>query len=157
MIQLAILPGPKSPKDLDSFLRPIVEEFKDLSNYGLVVRRNGNEICQAKVNLVIAKGDIPAAASLAHHSGHMSLNGCRLCRIITQRNNSRTCYLDVDAPMRDKTDFTNANSAFASAVSIIFEKKSERILPSYKHVHLQIEKWYLCRTPLCFSPNVHWT
>ena len=114
MIQLGILPGPNAPKDLDSFLKPIVEEFKDLSNHGLVIRRNGREVCQAKVNLVIATGDIPAAASLAHHTGHMSKNGCRFCRIVTERVDRRTCYLEVDAPLRDKTDFLEGSDSFVS-------------------------------------------
>ncbi|KAG2191063.1 hypothetical protein INT47_012048, partial [Mucor saturninus] len=118
MIQLAILPGPNSPKNLDSFLRPIVEEFKDLSNHGLVIRRHGNVICKSKVNLVIATGDIPAAASLAHHSGHMSTNGCRLCRIVTKRVNSRTCYLDINASLREKTDFTSGSSDFEKGINI---------------------------------------
>lgn len=122
MIQLAILPGPKSPKDLDSFLMPIVDEFRDLSNHGLLIRRNGTVICESKVNLVIATGDIPAAASLAHHSGHMSKNGCRLCRVVTVRFNSRTCYLDTDAPMRDKTDFTTGSSAFVSICVKIYRE-----------------------------------
>lgn len=118
MIQLAILPGPNSPKDLDSFLKPIIDEFKDLSNHGLVVRKNGNVICQSKVNLVIATGDIPAAASLAHHSGHMSKNGCRLCRIVTERVNSRTCYLDATAAMREKSDYTSGNDDFVSNTNL---------------------------------------
>ncbi|KAG2191773.1 hypothetical protein INT47_000262 [Mucor saturninus] len=118
MIQLAILPGPNTPKDLDFFLQPIVDEFRDLSNHGLVIRRNGDVVCKSKVNLVIATGDIPAAASLAHHSGHMSTNGCRLCRIVTKRVNSRTCYLDTTASLREKADFTTGSSDFEKGINI---------------------------------------
>ena len=114
MLQLAIMPGPNSPKDLDSFLQPIVDEFKDLSRHGLVVKRNGEVICKSKINLVIATGDIPAAASLAHHSGHMSKNGCRLCRIVTQRVDSRMCFWNSGAELRNKTDFISGTSAFVS-------------------------------------------
>ena len=114
MIQLAILPGPKSPKDLDSFLKPIVNEFKDLSKHGLLIRRNGQEVCRSRVNLVIATGDIPAAASLAHHARHMSRNGCRFCRIETIRVDSRTCYLDTLAAMRDTSDFVCGSHQFVS-------------------------------------------
>ncbi|KAG2204467.1 hypothetical protein INT47_005258 [Mucor saturninus] len=99
MIQLAILPGPNSPKILDSFLRPIVEEFKDLSNHGLVIRRHGNVICKSKINLVIATGDIPAAASLAHNSGHMSTN-------------------DITASLREKTDFTSGRFDLEKGINI---------------------------------------
>mgnify|MGYP003538378777 CR=1 FL=1 len=114
MIQLAILPGPNSPKDLDSFLKPIVDEFRDLSIQGLVVKKNGTVVSRSRVNLVIATGDIPAAASLAHHAGHMSTNGCRFCRIKTKRIDSRTCYLDTDADMRDRSDFISDSNYFVS-------------------------------------------
>lgn len=114
MFQLAILPGPKSPKDLDSFLKPIIDEFKDLSEHGLVVRKNGKIICEAKVNLVIATGDIPAAASLSHHAGHMSKNGCRFCKIVTKHIDKRNCFLEINAEMRDKSDFILDNQSTVS-------------------------------------------
>ena len=127
MIQLAVLPGPNAPKDLDSFLKPIVDEFKDLTNHGLLIRRNGREVCDARVNLVIATGDIPAAASLAHHTGHMSKNGCRFCRIITKRVNSRTCYLEVDPPLREKSDFISGSSDFVSSKKRKLKKEKRKV------------------------------
>ena len=115
MIQLAIIPGPHNPKDLDSIIKPIVQEFQDIGSDGIVVKRNGIEVCRAKVNLVIATGDMPAAASLAHHSGHTTIcGGCRFCRIDTQRLNSRNCFLDTNAPMRDKSDFVEGDTHFVS-------------------------------------------
>lgn len=109
MLQLAILPGPKTPDVIDSFLGPIVEEFKDLSNHGLLVKRNGSEICKAKVNLVIATGDIPAAAALARHGGHSSGYDRRLCRIETEKLNNCTCFLTFNNQIRPSTDFVVPN------------------------------------------------
>lgn len=109
MFQLAILPGPNTPEIVDSFLQPIVAELNDLSHHGLLVRRNGVEICKAKVNLVIATGDIPAVAGLARHAGHMSQYGCRICRTITKKHHHHTCFLQFNADIRDKTDFTDPN------------------------------------------------
>ena len=114
MFQLAVLPGRRAPKNLDSFLKPIVDEFKDLSNHGLLIKRNGEFVCSARINLVIASGDIPAAASLSHHTGHMSKNGCRLCRITVKRVGNHNCFLEMDATLRDKTDFINDTSSFVS-------------------------------------------
>lgn len=107
MIQLAILPGPNTPEVIDSFLEPIVSELNDLSKYGLMVRKNGIEVCNARVHLVIASGDIPAAAALARHTGHTSKFGCRICRVRTEKVDGYTCYLEFNAPIREKTDFTN--------------------------------------------------
>lgn len=109
LIQLAILPGPKTPENVDSFLKPIVAEFKDLSTHGLLVRQNGMQVCKAKVNLIIATGDIPAAAALARHKGHTSTFGCRLCRIETEKHDYRTCFLEADADVRSRVDFTDAD------------------------------------------------
>ena len=47
MFQLAIIPG--KPKDLDSFLLPIVDEIKSLGEHGLIVERWNGERVKAKV------------------------------------------------------------------------------------------------------------
>ncbi|PHZ07181.1 uncharacterized protein RHIMIDRAFT_242948, partial [Rhizopus microsporus ATCC 52813] len=36
-LQLGVIPGPKKPKDIDSFLQPIVKELKKLSTDGLAI------------------------------------------------------------------------------------------------------------------------
>jgi hypothetical protein len=59
MLQLAILHGKKKPKDLDSFLSPIINEIRSLEKNGLVVRRFSGEESHSKVHLVLATGDIP--------------------------------------------------------------------------------------------------
>lgn len=125
MIQLCIIPGPNTPKDLDSFLRPIVHEFRDLGLHGILVKENGVEICEAKVNLLIATGDIPAAAGLAQHKGHTSKFGCRLCRTEAERHNYRNCFVDYNAPFRTVEDFAdpdpeNVNTFSDSIYSIMW-------------------------------------
>jgi hypothetical protein len=67
MLQFAILPGPNYPKNIDTFLKQIIDEFYLLSTKGMLVQKDGIEVCRAKVNLVMATGDIPAVADLAHH------------------------------------------------------------------------------------------
>jgi hypothetical protein len=109
MLQLAILPGPNYPKYIDTFLQPIIDEFHTLSTKGMLVQKDGIDFCRAKVNLVMATGDIPAAADLAHHSGHMAAYGCRICRIKTERHNSHTCYVGFDNDVRSRNDFISPN------------------------------------------------
>lgn len=117
MLQLAVLPGPKTPDVVDSFLGPIIAEIKDLSKHGLIVKRNGEQVCKAKVNLVMATGDMPAAAALARHTGHSSLCGCRICRVVTERHDNRVCFLTFENDIRPESDYYNAN------VSILKRKK----------------------------------
>lgn len=105
MFQLAILPGPKTPEVIDSFLNPIVAECKDLSEHGMIVRRNGVEICRAKVNLVMATGDIPAVGALARHAGFTHRFGCRICGTKTEKNGGHTCFKNYDSDVRRLADF----------------------------------------------------
>ncbi|OAD71751.1 hypothetical protein PHYBLDRAFT_72820 [Phycomyces blakesleeanus NRRL 1555(-)] len=54
LLQLAILPGPKKPTHLDSFLMPIISKIKDLEVHDLVIKSNGVEVCHAKIHLLLA-------------------------------------------------------------------------------------------------------
>ncbi|KAG2191239.1 hypothetical protein INT47_012016, partial [Mucor saturninus] len=83
MFQLAIIPG--KPKDLDSFLLPIIDEIKSLGEHGLIVERWNGETIKAKVHLVMATGDIPQVTKYMHHGGHMATYGCRVCLVEVQK------------------------------------------------------------------------
>lgn len=81
MLPLAIIPGPKKPKYLMSFLKPIIEEINTLSTKGFIVEKNDHVVHQSKVFLLGITGDIPGIADLMNHSGHMSNYGCRYCLV----------------------------------------------------------------------------
>ena len=105
---MACLPGPKKPKDLDSFLTPIIEELNDLSKHGLVIRSADQDTCKAKVHLITASGDIPGVADMIHHKGHTSEFGCRICKVQgrgadNQRNG--LYFVDINAALRTKAQF----------------------------------------------------
>lgn len=126
LLQLAILPGSRKPADLDSFLRPIVNELKDLSEYGLVVKRNQTEICRAKVHLLICSGDIPAVADMAHLGSHNSSYGCRICETKGRSPDNRShgmYFEDCKAPLRPLRDFLNGNP-----VSLIIKSLSSMLI-----------------------------
>lgn len=53
-----IAPGKNSPVDLDSYLSIIVDEIRDLSLHGMVVRVNGEVVAAARVHLGICSGDL---------------------------------------------------------------------------------------------------
>lgn len=107
MMQLAILPGPGSPTDLDSFLLPVIDEFTHLGQHGMAVKLDGIEVCRSKAYMVMATGDIPAVASMCHHSGHTSTHGCRICTIVTERLDSRQCFKIHNSRIRVADNFIN--------------------------------------------------
>lgn len=111
-MQLAILPGSKKPADLDSFLTPIVAELKDLSEHGLIIRKNRNEVCRSKVHLLLCSGDIPAVSDMAHLGSHNSFFGCRICEVKGKAPDNRShgkYFEDTAAPLRPIEDFLNGN------------------------------------------------
>lgn len=92
--QVAVLPGPNNPKALlDTFLRPIIGELKTLASSGMAVLVKGEEVCRAKVHLVMATGDLPASTDLAHHMTFSAKYGCRICETTTTREGYHTCFL----------------------------------------------------------------
>ena len=69
-------------------------------------------ICKAKVHLMMATGDMPAVAQMAHVCSHAGRFGCRICEVkgVHPDNVSSGMYfLDKDAPLRPKQDFLNGN------------------------------------------------
>lgn len=80
MIPLAIIPGPKKPEYLMSFLKPIINEIQTLCSRGFVVEKNNVVVHKSKVFLLGMTGDIPGIADLINHRGHTSKYGCRICR-----------------------------------------------------------------------------
>lgn len=79
MIALGVIPGPKKPWDLLSFLKPIINEIEELGRRGLSVVKNGQEVYFGKVHLIAVTGDIPAISDMIGSGRHMSYDGCRVC------------------------------------------------------------------------------
>lgn len=76
---LCIIPGPKKPYDLMSFLKPVIDEISLLGQNGLIVKKNDQVVYEGKVYLLGITGDIPGIADIMKHQGHMSYHGCRIC------------------------------------------------------------------------------
>lgn len=113
VIQLAVIAGEMKTEDLDSFLAPIISELKDLSEHGMVVKKNNREvICRCEVHLMLATGDMPAVAKMAHVSTHAGKYGCRICEVQGQKpdnSSSGMYFVEKDAPLRPKEDFLTGN------------------------------------------------
>ena len=83
MLSSMIIPGPKKPKDINSFLRPLVDELIALEN-GQVTAIDGDTgkefILRAHVLIVTADG--PAAAdAMGMKSPGNAYRPCRMCTI----------------------------------------------------------------------------
>ncbi|KAK4513049.1 uncharacterized protein ATC70_000086 [Mucor velutinosus] len=83
-VQTMIAPGKKAPVDLESYLAIFVDEIRDLSEHGMLVRVNGGEVARVSVHLAMATGDLVEVSHLMLHGGVSSQFGCMKCLIDTQ-------------------------------------------------------------------------
>lgn len=87
VIVAGIIPGPNTPKDLDSFLKPLVDEFELLTNVGVPNVWDAAPDTKAKQRftlrayLVLITTDQAARIKILHLMGHTSISYCPYCHI----------------------------------------------------------------------------
>ncbi|XP_052625705.1 uncharacterized protein LOC128132784 [Lactuca sativa] len=109
-----LIPGPKAPgKDIDVFLRPLVEEFKFLWQSGIRIKDAArNTFFTMKAMLLWTINDFPSRSSLSGLSGQ----GYRACPTYNEDTPSYRAvnkvvyighrrFLDVDDPLRTSLKF----------------------------------------------------
>ena len=81
LLCVGVVPGPKKPKDFDSFLWPLVEEALKLilgiKAYDVV----SDELFFLHAYFILVFGDMPAIAMVMRMKGHNGLFPCRACTI----------------------------------------------------------------------------
>jgi hypothetical protein len=82
-----IIPGPRKPKDINSFLRPLVDELEVLGQTGVTAfDGEAQETFKLKAHALIVTGDGPAAAdAMGMKSPGNAYRPCRSCEITGQR------------------------------------------------------------------------
>jgi Transposase family tnp2 len=81
LLPLGLTPGPKAPKDLDSFITPFREELHELQT-GVKAYDSLTKLeFTLKAHLVLVTGDTPAISKLLHLSGHNAIYPCRACNL----------------------------------------------------------------------------
>jgi hypothetical protein len=101
---LGVIPGPLSPKDLDSFLAPLIDELETLARgvpaYDSVRKRG---FC-LRAFLLTCFGDMPAIAKVMCMKGHNGKSPCRACCILGVRagegSENKTNYVPLSRPFR---------------------------------------------------------
>jgi hypothetical protein len=78
---VGLTPGPKAPKDLDSFIAPFLDELKLLQNGVLAYDAHTDSQFLLKAHLVLVTGDTPAISKLFQFSGHNAKHPCRACHL----------------------------------------------------------------------------
>ncbi|KAF8757935.1 Transposase family tnp2 [Rhizoctonia solani] len=83
MICTGVIPGPHSPKDLNSFLQPLIDKLAELAQGVETVDVVNEEIFALRVHVLSVFGDLPAMAKIMEFVGHNGRFPCRLCKIMS--------------------------------------------------------------------------
>jgi hypothetical protein len=78
---LGVIPGPKKPKDFDSFLWPLVEELVELAVGVPAYDVLQGELFQLHTYPITVFGDILAISMVMRMKGHNGCCPCRMCNI----------------------------------------------------------------------------
>lgn len=81
MLCLGVIPGPKGPLEIDTFLRPMMDELELLQQGVECWDAHQQSYFSLRAHLVMVTADQPAASKLMGHTGHMSYTPCRFCSI----------------------------------------------------------------------------
>ena len=81
MLPLGIVPGPKAPRSIESFLMPMIEEFEVLSGGVYFKGAEGEKSVFLRAYIYFVTGDLPAISKLCCLTGFNGRRPCRFCEI----------------------------------------------------------------------------
>jgi hypothetical protein len=96
IIPVGVIPGPKKPSDMDSFLWPLVQELIQLEigikAFDALTRR----AFLLRAFLILVFGDIPAISMVMRMKGQNGISPCRMCEIKAVRpDHLKTHYVPL--------------------------------------------------------------
>jgi Transposase family tnp2 len=102
LIPLGVIPGPHSPKSLDSFFGPFIQECLELAKGVRMYDSLSRQSFNLHVYVLTAFGDMPAMSKLLGLKGHNGYSPCRFCLIRGERNQSARSpyYVPLRSPNR---------------------------------------------------------
>ncbi len=107
LVCVGVIPGPKAPKDIDSFSHPLYEELQELAVGVSTYDALEDEVFSMRAFAILGGGDIPAVSkAFTWMKGPGAYCACRLCSIKSVRSKPSTpgqhapttLYLPVKRP-----------------------------------------------------------
>ncbi|TFY81334.1 hypothetical protein EWM64_g2680 [Hericium alpestre] len=99
ILSLGVIPGPRKPADIDSFLWPFVQEALELEVGVPAFDVLEQKMFALRAYLLLVFGDIPAMSLITQMKGHNGHSPCRICKIIGLRTlgaRATTHYVPLD-------------------------------------------------------------
>jgi hypothetical protein len=133
IISLGVVPGPKKPIDMDSFLWPLVEEMLQLAAGITAFDSLSRSAFVLRAYIILVFGDIPAVSLLMRMKGHNGLVPCRFCKI-----------QGIKAPGRATTHYVPLHRANHPAMEVITDPSAIKIydgaaLPLRSHEEIRAQ------------------
>ena len=66
-IQPMITPGKNAPVNMESYLSIVVDKICDLSQHGMMVRKDGREVASCRVHSILCSGNLVGMITLKTH------------------------------------------------------------------------------------------
>ena len=104
LISVGIIPGPQAPRDLNSFLEPLVEDLQSLEIGIPCWSPVMNKKITLRAYLLFFFGDMPAVAKLMCMHGHNAKKPCRVC-MAQGSCKGTTYYLPLRSPINYTDDY----------------------------------------------------
>jgi hypothetical protein len=110
---LGVIPGPKKPKDFDSFLWPFAMEMLKLALGVPAFDKCSSSLFALHAYLLLVFGDMPAIAMAMRMKGHNGIRPCRMCSIVGLRapNNPRATTHYVPLNRANHPAVTNSHTS----------------------------------------------
>jgi hypothetical protein len=125
---VSVIPGPKKPKEFDSFQWPLIQELLELAFGIKAFDGSTKKLFVLRAFLILIFGDMPAISMVMCMKGHNGKSPCRACKIQglripgsratthyvplnrslhpdTQNNNTVKEYDPLDLPLRSHKEF----------------------------------------------------
>jgi hypothetical protein len=123
IIDLGTTPGPKKPKDADSFLFLVVQELSQLEQGVVAFDSLSDSLFVMCTYLICVFGDIPAVSMLMHMKGHNSTSPCCMCKIMDIRAaGEKTLYVPLD---HHNLECTSSEPTHYAAAALPLQSHSE--------------------------------
>ena len=97
ILVVGFIPGPNNPKDMDSYLWPLVEEFMRLESGIHAYNGYRQRPFQLKAHICLVTGDMPGRSKMQGFKGSRALRYCPYC-YIRAVNFNRTPYCPIHMP-----------------------------------------------------------
>ena len=119
IILLGIIPGPKEPKQMNSLLKPFVDELLKLWD-GVIMKTHDGLSAIVRAALICCACDIPAARKVCGFVGHSGTKGCSRCLLsfTKDRFGAKSDYTDTNRdqwPLRTLAEHKIASNSHKDA------------------------------------------